>query len=511
MYHEIHKMRRDGFSASRISRELVINRHTVRRYLSMSEEEYDLFLEKQRNRKKELHVYKDFVRARLEKYPDTSAAQMHDWLKEHYHVFPGVSAKTVYNFVIWVRQQYGIPKIVAAREYSIVEEGEYGKQAQVDFGEYNMRDTHGKRIKVYFFAMVLSRSRYKYVLFSQYPFTASSAIVAHEQAFEYFGGMPSEIVYDQDKVFLTDENKGDLILTEKFKSYTQQRPFKLRFCRKADPESKGKIENVVKYIKQNFLYNRSYYDIETLNDEVLGWMGRTANLLPHNRTKKEPYSEWIIEMPFLHPYTPFTIIPEPDMYTVRKDNTISWKSNLYTLPKGTYKGQGTQAVVRNEQGYLIIEDGQGIQICRHEVCSGKGQIISNTDHKREKNGRVDELINQVAQCFEDTEKATEYLLNIRQEKPRYIRDQLILIRNILEKTDKHTANKALDFCCENNVFSASDFKSVAAKYAKDRFGEEIPEESTEIKTINRQGVDPAIQNPAISSIIDYESIMKNKN
>ena len=189
MYHEIHKMRRDGFSTSRISRELVINRHTVRRYLSMSEEEYNLFLEKQRNRKKELHVYKDFVRARLEKYPDTSAAQMHDWLKEHYHVFPGVSAKTVYNFVIRVRQQYGIPKIVVAREYSIVEEGQYGKQAQVDFGEYNMRDTHGKRIKVYFFAMVLSRSRYKYVLFSQHPFTASSAIMAYEQAFEYFGGI----------------------------------------------------------------------------------------------------------------------------------------------------------------------------------------------------------------------------------------------------------------------------------------------------------------------------------
>ncbi|MCK5469520.1 MAG: hypothetical protein KAI99_13450 [Cyclobacteriaceae bacterium] len=118
MYHEIHKMRRDGFSASRISRELVINRHTVRKYLSMSEEEYNLFLEKQRNRKKELHVYKDFVKARLEKYPDTSAAQMHDWLKEHYSAFSDVSPKTVYNFVMWVRQKYGIPKITVGSPIS---------------------------------------------------------------------------------------------------------------------------------------------------------------------------------------------------------------------------------------------------------------------------------------------------------------------------------------------------------------------------------------------------------
>jgi transposase len=513
MYHEIHKLKRDGFSDSRISRELVMSRHTVSRYLSMSEEEYNLFLDKQSNRKKQLYPFEDFVKSKLEKYPDTSAAQMHDWLKEHYSSFPNVSPKTAYNFVMWVRQKYGIPKTTVGREYFIVEETDYGKQAQVDFGEYNMRDTHGKRMKVYFFSMALSRSRYKYVLFSQYPFTSASAVRAHERAFEYFGGIPSEIVYDQDKVFLTDENKGDLILTEKFKSYTQQRPFKLYFCRKADPESKGKIENVVKYIKQNFLYNRTFLDIETLNDEVLGWMGRTANALPHNRTKKEPHSEWIIEQPFLIPYTPFSIIPDPEMYTVRKDNTISWKSNLYTLPIGSYKGQGTQVMVKDEQGYLIMADRQGNEICRHKICTEKGQIISNTDHKREKSEGVDELIKQVAQGFDDAEKAEKYLLNIRQGKSRYIRDQLMTIKSIIEQTDKNVVSKALDFCSENKVFSATDFKSVAAKYARDEPGKDlsgIPEKYKEIKTINRQG-NSAIQKPAISSIIDYESIMKNKN
>ena len=152
MYHEIHKMKRDGFSDSRISRELVMSRHTVRRYLSMSEEDYNLFLEKQSNRKRELQPYEDFVKAKLETFPDTSASQMHDWLKEHYSAFPDVSPKTVYNFLMWVRQKYGIPKITVGREYSIIEETDYGKQAQVDFGEYNMRDTHGKRVKVYFFS-----------------------------------------------------------------------------------------------------------------------------------------------------------------------------------------------------------------------------------------------------------------------------------------------------------------------------------------------------------------------
>jgi hypothetical protein len=167
-------------------------------------------------------------------------------------------------------------------------------------------------------------------------------------------------------------------------------------------------------------------------------------------------------------------------------------------------------MVKDEQGYLIMADGQGNEICRHKICTEKGQIISNTDHKREKSEGVDELIKQVAQGFDDAEKAEKYLLNIRQEKSRYIRDQLMTIKSIIEQTGKNVVSKALDFCCENKVFSATDFKSVAAKYARDEPGKEIPEESKEIKTLNRQG-NSAIEKPAISSIIDYESIMKNKN
>ena len=55
------------------------------------------------------------------------------------------------------------------------------------------------------------------------------------------------IVYDQDTLLLISENKGDLILTEAFRKYAEYRGFKLHFCRKSDPQSKGKVENVIKY------------------------------------------------------------------------------------------------------------------------------------------------------------------------------------------------------------------------------------------------------------------------
>ena len=66
------------------------------------------------------------------------------------------------------------------------------------------------------------------------------------------GGRPKKVLYDQDKVLLHDENLGDLILTKCFRAFVNQQHFEPVFCRKSDPESKGKVENVVKYVKQNF-------------------------------------------------------------------------------------------------------------------------------------------------------------------------------------------------------------------------------------------------------------------
>ncbi|MEK7199563.1 MAG: IS21 family transposase, partial [Bacteroidota bacterium] len=397
MYHEIHRMSREGLSVSQICRTLVLNWRTVKNHLSMTERDFDLFMKKQSDRRKDLLPYEAFVKGRLEQYPDTSAAQMHDWIKEHFPDFATQSPKTVFNFVVWVRQQYRIPKTSISRQYEAVEELPYGKQAQADFGQYHLRDNQGKRVKVFFFTIVLSRSRFKYVWFLDQYFTSELAIEAHEKAFAFFGGIPDEIVYDQDKVFIVSENKGDLILTDRFKAYTRERPFKLHFCRRSDPESKGKVENVVKYTKQNFLYNRPFRDLETLNQEALGWLGRTANLMVHGSTKKEPYAEWNIEKPFLTPCMEYAPPPQKQKTcTVRKDNTISWKSNLYSLPLGTYKGRGSMVTMRLAEGHIIISDLQSQEICRHLVAAGKGLKIKNNDHARDKSTAINELIHELS-------------------------------------------------------------------------------------------------------------------
>ena len=108
MYHEIHHLSRLGFSISRISRHLVLNWRTVAKYLHMSESEYEQSLIQRQYKNKILTPYEPFVVEKLESFPDTSSAQVHDWLKEAHNYLPKVSPRTVYDFVMFVRHKYNI-------------------------------------------------------------------------------------------------------------------------------------------------------------------------------------------------------------------------------------------------------------------------------------------------------------------------------------------------------------------------------------------------------------------
>ncbi|TDT45770.1 DDE-type integrase/transposase/recombinase [Fonticella tunisiensis] len=187
--------------------------------------------------------------------------------------------------------------------------------------------------------MVLSHSRYKLAYWQDKPFTATDFIYAHNKAFEYFGGMTTEIVYDQDRLLAVDENFGDIVFTEEFQKYIDLMKFKVYLCRGFDPQSKGKVEAVVKYIKYNFAVHRTFSDIASFNSECLAWLDRTGNSKVHGTTKKIPKEVFALEKKHLLSI-PHTFDNKSSnislTYIVRKDNTVLYKQNRYQVPKGTY-------------------------------------------------------------------------------------------------------------------------------------------------------------------------------
>lgn len=507
IYHEAHQLSRDGFSITYISNHLGLNWRTVKKILSMPDDrQYEQYLQGLGDKNKVLEPYESYVKSRLELYRDTSSAQMHDWLKEHFTGFPAVSAKTVFNFVVAVRQKYQLPKTTSVRVYEMVPELPYGQQAQVDFGEYSLRNSQGKRVKVYFFLLVLARSRYKYVWFSSERFTAHTAIEAHERAFAFIQGIPDTVVYDQDRVFLVDENKGDLLLTEAFKVYRQERNFKLHFCRKSDPESKGKVENGVKYVKQNFLYNRVFTDIDLLNVEAAAWLARTANHLPHNTTQKPPQREWEIERPFLKAYHGL-VIQRADRakYAVRKDNSLSYKGNFYSLPAGTYQGRGSEVLLEKQGIWIIVYAQDHKELCRHLVSCGRGEKIINNHHRRAMSTAIGELQDRFCARMTNPGQGRQLIEAIRSDKPRYVRDQLMMLLDTAEKYPLPILDQALQYCCEQRIAGAADFKAVVAHYHSQQMQDNEQQllAALRLNPLSRQLPNEALIQPATSSISDY--------
>lgn len=484
---QVHQLRKEGFSIAAISRKCELSRNTVYAYLEMEFEEAVNWVNDLKTRKRKLDPYRDTILGWLKEHPDLSASQISDWLEERCS-FNDVGDSTVRTYVKELREQYHIPKTTHSRTYEAVEELPKGKQMQVDFGEITVGTTQGGKIKIYVIAFVLSHSRYKYAEWQDRPFNTRDVLRCHENAFQYYGGRTDEIVYDQDKLISVSENGGDIIYTKEFQAYKQQRGFRIYLCRAADPESKGKVENVVKFIKRNFAKNRLFHQIDTWNEQCLAWLKRKGNFQVHNTIKKRPVEVFAVEKPHLREVSTILSFESnlaPSITRiVHKDNIIKYRSNRYSVPLGTYKPNGNNTVyLRIEKDQLIIETSpQGKTLAVHPLSHGKGQLIKNRNHSRDRSKGIKSYMETVKKSFNNTAEIQLFLEEVQKRYPRYIRDQLQIIQRV-SKNYSSFSNQALEVCIKENLWSANDLQDVAKHLEKNENNRDA--EKTEIPALEK--------------------------
>ena len=125
-------------------------------------------------------------------------------------------------------------------------------EAQVDFG-YALVKMSGQLRKVAFFVMALPYSDAFFLMAFERECT-ESYWEGHVQAFEFFGGVPHRISYDNSKVLaskIIGAHKRKL--TDGFLKLQSHYLFKEHFCRVARPNEKGVVEGVVKFSRSNFM------------------------------------------------------------------------------------------------------------------------------------------------------------------------------------------------------------------------------------------------------------------
>jgi transposase len=500
MYSQIQELKNKGFKKTPISQKLELDFRTVDKYWNMTPEEFHDSLIISKSRAKRADHYREVIIDWLTSHPDMSSAQVYDWLLERFGDQITFSERTTRLYVAKLRVTEEIPKPVKFRDYEAVEELPMGFQSQVDMGEIWVKHISGRKLKVYCFAMVLSHSRHKYIWWQDKPFTTADFINCHERAFAFYGGMPKEIVYDQDKVLAVSENNGDIIYTEAFETYKSILKFKVYLCRGADPESKGKVEAVVKYAKNNFAKNRTFTTIENLNDECTKWLERRGNGKKHETTQKIPAEVFALEREHLVPVNKYeaNASTKSVTYQVRKDNTVLYRTNRYSVPKGTYK-PGLTVNLKIKGNSLIISDTEsGFLYARHTLCIGKGELVKLDHGVRELNKTLTELLEIVSEAFHNSNSINTFIEGIRHEKPRYIRDQLSLIRKVCEHPE-YSKNKeeALEFCLKNRHYSASEFHTTAVYLSETK---KVPVRASPLLVFPKKK--PQVK-PAIRDISEY--------
>ncbi|WP_353893897.1 IS21 family transposase [Proteinivorax hydrogeniformans] len=512
MFAKIKENRSRGLNKSQVARLLEIDYKTVSKYWDMEFDEFSELHKTAQSRRKKVDKYEKQILEWIKEYRDMSAAQIYDWLLEK-HDELDFKERTLRLYVNKLRKEYDLPKVTSVRQYEEIEDLPMGYQAQVDLGEIWLETHDNKRVKVYCFGMVLSHSRYKFVWWSDKPFTTSTFIKAHNKAFEYFGGRPKEIVYDQDKVLVVSENNGDILYTEGFQNYLNSLKFKVYLCRKADPESKGKVEAVVKYAKNNFAKHRKFVDIESFNDDSLKWLERTGNKKVHETTKKAPAEVFALEKEHLMPI-PTLFAESTDTkiltYLVRKNNTVFYKQNRYQVPIGTYSpGKEVGLSVKKDCLDIIDKDTNEL-IITHKIANGKGQLVTlgHPDRQKTRKYSYDEMREKVLKSLGETDKAITFIDIIRAEKSRYFKDQSNLIIKTVTSENPSLVQKAIDYCVERKLYSAGMLKDTI-QYFKEEEKRQLNKKyfKADISTPSKyQDLKPEIR-----SIEEYTNSLKGDN
>jgi len=125
-------------------------------------------------------------------------------------------------------------------------------EAQVDFG-HALVNVNGVLRKCPFFVMSLPYSDAFYVQVFERECT-ESFWAGHVRAFEFFGGVPTRISYDNSRVAVSQMLAGrDRKLTDAFLQLQSHYLFEAHFCLAARGNEKGVVEGMVRYSRANFL------------------------------------------------------------------------------------------------------------------------------------------------------------------------------------------------------------------------------------------------------------------
>ena len=305
-----------GKSAYAIGKELGISKNTAKKYMNQPRAEHGL---KGRKKPSKLDPFKPEIHEML-KSGIFNCVVIHERLQDKGYT-GGITI--IKDYVKPFRPAKSAP---AVRRYETLP----GKQAQMDWGISCYIDEMGHVHKTPVFTMIMSHSRAKYVEFTK-RCDLYSLLRCMVNAFEYYGGVPEIVLTDRMKTVIHGMEAGKPIWNSRFEDFAADMGFVPKVCRARRPQTKGKVERLVDYVKDNFLPGRQFKDLHDLNTQALEWC-KKVDSKTHGTTGKIPLEALSREPLLPLPDKSFRDTYRWETRKVTREGFVSYDGAKYGVP-----------------------------------------------------------------------------------------------------------------------------------------------------------------------------------
>lgn len=308
-----------GLTKAEVARQLGIARRTVYYWIETGQLDRELddapMCRATRTVDRKIDRFRPIIDARLAEYPQLMATRLFDEIRDAGYSGGYTQVKE------YVRATRPRPEPEPVVRF----ETPPAQQAQVDFAEFSL--PWGKRFAL---LVILGYSRLLWVQF--FPRQTMAVLMRGiEEAFAYFGGVPMELLFDQMKAVIVDDERltgGKLLENPEFLRFAAHWGFRIRACRPYRAKTKGKVERPVGDLRRGFFYGRTFLNDADLNAQALSWLNHKRNVRAHRTTRQKPQlrferDERLLLQPLApRPYRSL-ILPQPSVPKIALPTVIS--------------------------------------------------------------------------------------------------------------------------------------------------------------------------------------------
>lgn len=316
-----------------------------------------------------LEPHKGYLVERLEKYPELTATRLLQELRDR-----------GYQHGIAVLKRY-VAKVRGPRSkkaYLRIETMP-GEQAQVDWGSFGWVRVGATQRPLSCFAMVLSWSRMLFIDFSLDQ-RMETFCAMHQRAFEYYGGVPQKILYDNLKSVVLHHVGSTVQFNPAFLGFAGRYLFEPTAAPPRYPQAKGRVEGSIRYIRHSFFYGRAFTSLDEVRSAAARWRDEVANARMHAATRERPADRILMEKTRLRPLP--ALPPATDLVVpviVSKEASVRLDTNSYSVPHA-FVGK-TVLIRADQQSVRIIAD--GCEVARHVRCWDRRRAIEDPAHRED--------------------------------------------------------------------------------------------------------------------------------